>query len=241
MTDEDYEQLPGLSPQSRAEIFGVTETVQRQDEQREPWLRDWSARHGAAPDHWKTWCAAGRPAPDRSSLCIIGEDAIVDSYRAALARIPDGPAWFACAFAIVVCGGWESTGSLLWLPRLPAAPPGEWRVIALHRADEGIAAHETAHLWQLSPPEFIGRLTAADGEKVRAEAVALTVESPDGEQVIAAMKDQQMLHERAADRLASCWLGRTIDTTAGHRGVSRRRGMDETIARLHDRAIGAAP
>jgi hypothetical protein len=226
--------LPGLTLESRAEIFGATYREQCEDEARFGWLSHWSGRHGVAPDRWKAWKAAGRPAPDRAELSIAGEPHIVKAFRAALDAVPDPVAWYVVGHALVVCGGDQEAGSVRALPPLPRAPRAEWHLVQLHVADDGKAAHEIGHVHTIDPPEFLSRISAARAEEVVASAVGLA--SLRGDDALEQMKRRAELDELAADRLASWWLRRRIDTTSGICGERRRRGMDLDIARHLERA-----
>lgn len=229
----DFEpSLPGLTKEARADLFGATYREQCEDEERYPFLAHWSARYGEAPARWKAWRAAGRPVPDRRELCVVGEAAIIEAFRSALAAVPDAVAWFVVRHCLVVCGGETSTGALDWLPPLPPAPMA---VVRIHVADDAVGAHELGHLWTLDRPEFVARLCAARVDEVVAAAVGLT--ALEGDQALEEMKRQGMLREIAADRLASFWLRRAVNTTGGRRGEHRLRGMETDITRHLERAV----
>lgn len=223
--------LPGLTKESRAEIFGSTYREQCEAERLYPFLAHWAGRYGAAPDHWKAYVVEGRPVPDRREMCVVGEAPIVAAFRSALGQVADPVAWYVVRHVLVACGGQESSGSHRGFPRLPPAP---LHLVQLHIPDEAAAAHELGHVWTVDPPAFRSRLSAARCEEITAAAAGLTVLR--GELALKEWEHRSNQLERAADELASLWLHRKVDTTSGTCGERRRQQHAREVDRLLERA-----
>jgi hypothetical protein len=103
----------------------------------------------------------------------------------------------------------------------------------MHAANEETAAHEVGHAFTIEPPTLCSRFNAVRCEELRAAAIGLTVMRGQ----LDAYEDEIFLRERAADRLASLWLGRAVDTTSGACGKRRRQVMARDVDRDLERAI----
>jgi hypothetical protein len=201
------DRIPGLTIEERAAELGLTYVEQRELEQREPWVRSWSARYKRGATNLRAWLTAGRPAADRDKLCVHGAPSMISEVRAVVAKLPEAVAWHLVLTTAITCvlPGVGLTGP--W-PQPPANPT---TCIDVPFADRGLLAHEMAHAWHRDPLMWAGLTTA------QIEAVDEAVASLDG-----ADDREERAHqsELAADALARQW-GFPVDTS--HQRDARRR------------------
>jgi hypothetical protein len=222
------DRIPYLTVAERAELFGLSYAEQFELEQREPWVRHWSARFEDGADRLRTWLAAGRPSANRGALSIVGDDAIVEVVRDVLAVLPEAAAHTIVQSALVRCGRDHCDdiveGAAGW--RREALPGSEKPLeVGLLFADRALVAHEFAHVHQIAPSPWTATLSAEQRERFKRTVLADVVEKRAERELV----EMQMQRERAADVLASLWLGFRVDTTSCARGERRRAGLLRTI------------
>jgi hypothetical protein len=229
------ERIPYLTVSERADLHSLSFNEELALERDQPWIKSWAARYGAAPERLRAWLAAGRPAADRTALSVVGDTAIVDAVRAVVAKLPEAVAHFLVGHVTFFCGGVSSRG---W-HRPALRPPCElarWQWINLSTTDDAIAiaAHECAHAFQTKPLPYV--FDAPELGRLRAGMTKKAVEDGTVDELI----EDALRFERAADELASAWMGYRVDTTSGHRGDSRRRFMRQEIERIASTTPGAS-
>jgi hypothetical protein len=230
--------IPYLTVGGRAELFGLSYGEQFELEQREPWLRRWPARFEDGAERLRTWLAAGRPRADRGALVIIGDPAIVEVARDVLATLPEPAARVIVDNTIVRCGRDHCDdiveGAAGW--RRETLPGSEKPLeVGLLAADRDLVAHEFAHVWQVAPSPWTATLSAEQRESFKRAILADVVEEGTERE----LAEMQLQRERAADALASLWLGHRVDMTSGARGERRRQGLLRDIRNPQERnAIG---
>lgn len=222
------DRIPYLTVAERAELFGLSYAEQFELEQREPWVRHWSARFEDGADRLRTWLAAGRPRADRAALSIVGDAVIAEVARDVLATLPEPAAHVIVDSTIVRCGRNHCDdiieGAAGW--RRETLPGSEKPLeVALLAADRDLVAHELAHVWQIAPSPFFSPLSAEQRESVKRTILADVVE----EGTECELAETLMRRERAADALGSLWLTHRVDTTSGTRGERRREGLLRAI------------
>lgn len=187
----------------------------------EPWMTNWAARHRDGLQHALAWLAAGKPIVDRTHVFVSGDPAIAAVVRRVIAILPDAVVWR------LVTGNVQ-----IWCGRAFNDPDPESAGVqgrcdstrdplrvAVLVASEEVTAHELGHAWCSVP--HIAFQGLSDEERARLH-VALHTDVD--EQEADRIADLNMRDERAADCLASLWLGRRVDTTSGHlRDLRRRR------------------
>jgi hypothetical protein len=218
VTDNEAEQAievhddfptPYVTIAERAELFGTTYREQLELELAQPWVKHWSTRFGKGAENLRAWIAAGRPAADRDRLCISGAPALTRAVRAVVAQMPEPAAWHIVETTGIACvaPGLGLTGP--W----PLPPTRPTTRIDMPFTDPGLIAHEIAHAWHRNPLMWDG-LTSA-----QIDAVDDAIETLPGAD---ARGERSDLSERAADALASLWVGRKVDTVSGRAGELRR-------------------
>jgi hypothetical protein len=184
----------------------------------EPWTTSWAARHDQGLTHLRAWLAAGRPVVDRSAVDVAGEPAIVACVRDVIAIVPAPAVWRLVTGRVQIRCGRD------FCDRIPAGVDGFVDVtrdplyVGILKADEETVAHELAHVWTSEQNPFHKGLDAEQSARL----LACSRTDVD-EQDVAKVVDSIMVDELAADRLASFWLGRSVDTTSGRLGELRRR------------------
>lgn len=221
MTDDD--RIPFLTLGERAELYGLSYREQLALEQREPWVKHWSARYGRGAHNMRAFLAAGRPAADRDRLCVSGKPSMIRAVRAVVEKLPEAVAWHLVQTTAIAClsPGLGLTGP--W----PQPPPTPTTRIDITFTEPGLLAHEVAHGWHRDPSMWSG-LTTAQIEAVD-DAIA-TLPGADERDELA------HLRELAADALARQW-GFQVDTS-GQRAARRQalmRGIEQPAAARDER------
>ncbi|HEX3759543.1 MAG TPA: hypothetical protein VHW23_12590, partial [Kofleriaceae bacterium] len=154
----------------RAAELGVSCREQLDLEQREPWVKHWSARYGRGAHNMRAWLALGRRAAERDRLCVSGAPSMVRAVRALVARLPEAVAWHLVETTAIACvmPGVGLTGPWPQPPRNPTTR------IDITFTEPGLVAHEIAHSWHRDPRMWSG-LTTAQIEAVD-DAVATLVD-----------------------------------------------------------------
>lgn len=228
MTLDLEHRIPFLTVGERAELFGTSYLEQLALEKAQPWVRHWTARFEDGAASMRAWLVAGRPIANRADLHIVGDPEIVAVVRAVLAELPEAAAWHVVKNVIVKCGGDACDNPI---PRAIGwrreAPPGSAKPleIGILVADRQTFAHEAAHAWQLAPSLALESLDAEQRLAFASFIYAEAVDAGTDDELI----EKQMQRERAADGLASLWLGERVDTTSGVRGERRRHGLRQEI------------
>jgi hypothetical protein len=196
----------------RAQQLGLTHLEMLALEQSEPWVKHEASRFGEGASNLRSWIDAGRPDAERDKLCVSGSPAAVKLVVAAVDKLPDAVAWHIVATTAItwidphlgLCGPW---------PRPPARPL--WRIdmgFAVEERNLGLVLHEIAHAFQRDPELWRGWSSREIEELqqmvvARAGVAELTAHSND--------------MDRAADELASVWLGETVDTSGPRARATR--------------------
>lgn len=194
----------------------------------QPWTRSWASRHGRGAEHLRGWLAAGRPAVDRAEVDVDGDPAIAAVVREVLAIVPAPVAWRLVVEHVQIRCGREHC------ERIPEPCRGyvdrtrDPLYVGVLVADEAVVAHELGHAWCEVPSVAYTCVPLDDAQIERLRAGSLAEAEAAGR--AAELEDETIRGELAADRLATLWLGRTVDTTSGRRGVRRRRRIRDEIA-----------
>lgn len=189
-----------LTLDERAAVYGLSCADALDLEAREPWVRSWATRHGRGAERLRAWIEAGRPAADRSKLCVVGDRRIVAEVRAVVEKLPEPAAHYIVNHTMIVCVGVDTRG---WCGERPIPPCETAQLIALATVDHDVIAHEAAHAWARWRLPTGARLDGPQLERLRVAAPAAD------EQI-----EREDLDETAADRLASLWLGHPVNVGA---------------------------
>lgn len=191
----------------------------------EPWVDDWSARYRSGAENLRAWLAAGRPTADLSQLVVNGPPEFARAVRGEVAKYPAALQYHLVGHVAFVhapdldvggrCEGWRSPILISLRDENP-------------RADT--CAHESAHAWHAEPLPF--DLSSDEREQFYDAVCARDLE----ESRISDHVERVMVSERAADCLASAWIGELVDTTSGRHGDRRRQRLRREIAEAAARA-----